>query len=221
MSTLLHLSSSPRGGASESLALARIYLDAVRAERPDLVVDEWDLWDGSLPDFGPDGAGAKMRIFAGEDPVGAQEVAWHRARLAYERFAAADHYLFSLPMWNAGVPYITKQFIDVISQPGMVFGFDPAAGYSGLVTGKTATVVYTSAVYGEGRGSAFGNDFQKTYFEDWLRWAGITDISSVEFRPNLAAADVEARRAAATERALDLARTFAEQLAGEQSRRVA
>ena len=209
MTALLHISSSPRGEQSESLALAERYLDTVRALRPEVAIDTWDLWDGSLPNFGPEGAGAKMRIFAGETPVGAQETAWYRAGLDFERFAAADHYVFSLPMWNAGVPYITKQFIDVVSQPGMVFGFDPGAGYSGLLAGKSATVIYTSAVYGEGRGPAFGSDFQKPYFEDWLRWTGVIDIEAVEFRPNLAAADVEQRRSVARAKAEAAAQRFA------------
>src|SRR3712207_2891801 len=189
MTTLLHISSSPRGGQSESLALADEFLRAFSDRRPDIAVEHWDLWDGSLPSFGPDGAGAKMRIFAGENPVGAQEIAWHRARLAFERFAAADLYLFSVPMWNAGIPYILKQFIDVVSQPGMLFGFDPGAGYTGLLQGKRAAVVYTSAVYGADRPRAFGSDFQAPYFDDWLRWAGVDDITSIEFRPNLAAGD--------------------------------
>ena len=89
------------------------------------------------------------------------------------------------------MPYILKQFIDVISQPGLVFGFDPAAGYTGLLTGKKAAVIYTSAVYGDGRGPAFGADFQAPYFGDWLRWAGVTDVSEIQFRPNLATADAE------------------------------
>ena len=32
------------------------------------------------------------------------------------RFDAADYYLFSIPMWNHQVPYILKQFIDVVNQ---------------------------------------------------------------------------------------------------------
>jgi FMN-dependent NADH-azoreductase len=31
-------------------------------------------------------------------------------------------------MWNAGIPYILKQFIDVVSLPGMVFSFDAERG---------------------------------------------------------------------------------------------
>ncbi|MFC5789049.1 flavodoxin family protein [Agromyces tardus] len=209
MTTLLHVSASPRGEASESLAIARTFLDAFRAANPAASVDEWDLWDGSLPAFGPDGAGAKMRIFAGEQPVGPQETAWHRARLAFERFAAADLYLFSLPMWNAGIPYIAKQFIDVVSQPGMVFGFDPEAGYTGLLDGRRAAVVYTSAVYGEERPRSFGSDFQQPYFEDWLNWAGIADVTSIAFRPNLAVADAEPGRRAAHEAARRTGSEFA------------
>ena len=208
MTTLLHISASPRGEASESLAIARTFLDAFREANPAASVDEWNLWDGSLPDFGPDGAGAKMRVFAGEQPVGAQETAWHRARLAFERFAAADLYLFSLPMWNAGIPYIAKQFIDVVSQPGMVFGFDPETGYTGLLAGRRAAVVYTSAVYGPGRGLSFGADFQRPYFDDWLRWIGIDDVTGIEFRPDLATADADTGRRAAHAAARDAGKTF-------------
>ncbi|WP_022890365.1 FMN-dependent NADH-azoreductase [Agromyces italicus] len=209
MTTLLHISASPRGEASHSLAIATSFVESFEQALPEASVEHWNLWDGSLPAFGPDGAGAKMRVFAGEEPVGAEEIAWHRARLAFERFAAADLYLFSLPMWNSGVPYIAKQFIDVVSQPGWVFGFDGETGYSGLLEGKRAAVVYTSAVYGEGRPTAFGDDFQRPFFEGWLHWAGVDEIDSIEFRPNLATADPEPGRLAALAEARRLGADFA------------
>jgi FMN-dependent NADH-azoreductase len=208
MTKLLHVSSSPRGERSESLALARTFLDAFRDTHPDAEIDEFDLWDGTLPPFGPDAAAAKMAIFAGEEPQGAAAAAWAAATATFRRFAAADRYLFSVPMWNHGVPYILKQFIDVVSQPGLVFGFDPERGYTGLLTGKRAAVIYTSAVYGDGRGPAFGTDFQAPYFGDWLRWAGVTDVETVEFRPNLATADPEPARRHAHDAARDLAKRF-------------
>jgi FMN-dependent NADH-azoreductase len=109
---------------------------------------------------------------------------------------------------NAGVPYILKQLVDVVSQPGMVFAFDPDRGYSGLLTGRRAVVAYTSAVYGVGRPSSFGSDFQSTFLEDWLNWSGITDVTGVEFRPNLAVADADRRRMEAHRRATELGRTY-------------
>src|SRR6476469_5906535 len=194
MTTLLHISASPRGAKSESLAIAETFLSAYRETHPDNDIQTWDLCDGTLPEVGPASAAAKMAVFAGADPMGEEATAWRRAEQAFERFASADAYLFSVPMWNAGIPYILKQFIDVVSQPGMVFGFDPEAGYTGLLTGKKAAVIYTSAVYGAGRPPSFGDDFQKPYLDSWLRWTGIEDITTIEFRPNLATADADTER---------------------------
>ena len=208
MARLLYISSSPRSTASESLALADHFLASLHDARPEVETATFDLWDGSLPDFGPLSAGAKMSVFAGQPPTGEQAAAWEAARLTFERFSAADEYLFSVPMWNHGVPYILKQFIDVVSQPGLLFRFDPAHGYTGLLTGKKAAVMYTSAVYGNGRPPSFGSDFQATYFNDWLRWAGISDITTVEFRPNLATADADSERQRAQAAARDAGKTF-------------
>jgi FMN-dependent NADH-azoreductase len=180
MTRLLHISASPRGAASESLALAETFLATYQDLNPDVEVDSWNLWGGDLPEFGPAAAAAKMAVFAGADLNGDEAAAWRDVVATFQRFDAADRYLFSVPMWNASVPYILKQLIDVISQPGMVFGFDPERGYTGLVTGKKAAVIYTSAVYGDDRGPAFGVDFQAPYFNDWLRWAGMRIGSGCE-----------------------------------------
>ena len=208
MTTLLHISASPRGQRSESLALADTFLASYRDAHPDAEVETWDLWDGSLPDFGPAAADAKMAVFAGVDPMGEEATAWRAATDAFGRFAAADQYLFSVPMWNAGIPYILKQFIDVVSQPGMVFSFDGEAGYTGLLTDRKAAVVYTSAVYGPGRPPSFGSDFQAPYLRDWLNWAGIDLVTEVAFRPNLATADAEAGRLQAHSEARDAGKVF-------------
>jgi FMN-dependent NADH-azoreductase len=206
MTTLLHISASPRGEQSESLAVARTFLATFRDTHPAARVEEWDLWDGTLPAFGPAAVTAKMDVFAGREPQGP---AWADAVAAFRRFDAADRYLFSVPMWNHGVPYVLKQFIDVVSQPGLVFGFDPATGYTGLLTGKRAAVIYTSAVYGDGRDPAFGTDFQAPYFGDWLRWAGVSDVSTIQFRPDLVTADPASGRRYAHDQARDLAKRFA------------
>src|SRR3954449_3545293 len=195
MTKLLHISSSPRGGASESLRIADAFVDAYRTANPGHEIESWDLWDGTLPEFGPAAAGAKMTVFGGGVPEGEQAAAWQAAEAACRRFDAADRLLFSVPMWNAGVPYVLKQLIDVISQPGMVFGVDPHAGYTGLLAGrgKRAAVVYTSAVWGPPLGPEFGRDFQSTYLEDWLTWTGIDDISEIRFHPTLVGDAAEAR----------------------------
>ncbi|HEY3716648.1 MAG TPA: NAD(P)H-dependent oxidoreductase [Jatrophihabitantaceae bacterium] len=101
-------------------------------------------------------------------------------------------------MWNAGVPYILKQFIDVVSQPGLIFGVDPQAGYLPLLAGqgKKAAMIYTSGVWGPALGPEFGSNFQSPYIVDWLRWTGITDIVEVGFHPTLTGDLDDARRSA-------------------------
>ena len=133
MTTLLHVAASPRRERSESLALADEFLTVYADRHPDHQVETWNLWDSALPEFGTAAAQAKMAVFAGASPRGEAAAAWRTAEATFRRFAAADKYLFSVPMWNHGVPYILKQLIDVISQPGMVFTFDPERGYTGLL----------------------------------------------------------------------------------------
>jgi FMN-dependent NADH-azoreductase len=191
---LLHVAASPRGESSESLQIANTFLSELRNIRPEVVVDTWNLWDGTLPEFGTAAAAAKMAIFAGADPAGEEAMAWARVRAAFTRLSTADYYLFSVPMWNHGIPYVLKQLIDVVSQPGLLFAFDPQNGYTGLLTGKKAVVVYTSAVYGDGHDPRFGVDFQAPYLNEWLRWAGVSDVSEVYFRPNLVTADADVAR---------------------------
>ena len=145
-------------------------------------------------------------VFGGGTPEGEQAAAWKAAQDTFARFAAADRLLFSVPMWNASISYILKQFIDVVSQPGTVFGVDATTGYTHLLgdQNKRAAVIYTSAVWGPALGPEFGTDFQSTYFNDWLAW---TDISRIHYHPTLSGDADEARRSAhATAR--ETAKTF-------------
>ncbi|TWE10285.1 FMN-dependent NADH-azoreductase [Rudaeicoccus suwonensis] len=208
MSTLLHISSSPRDTASDSLALAQAFLDSHQAVRPEVNVETVDLFDGSLPQFGRLAAGAKMAVFGGGQPTPEQSGEWDSARTIFDRFADADSYLFSVPMWNGGVPYVLKQWIDIITQPGWAFGFDPATGYSGLLHGKKAAVVYTSGVYSVGAPPAYGRDFHSTFFTDWLHFVGIDQVTEIRWQPTVLTATRDEDRAAALERATEAGRTF-------------
>jgi FMN-dependent NADH-azoreductase len=73
-------------------------------QHPDLEVDQLDLWDGSLPVYGGKGADAKLVAVTGQTPTGELAEAWAEVQAVFDRFNAAEIYLFTVPMWNAGVP---------------------------------------------------------------------------------------------------------------------
>ena len=72
--TMLHVSASPRGAESESLTLASAFLDGYRDAHPDHHIDTFDLWDGSLPEFGPAAARAKIGISSMRPGISVAEI---------------------------------------------------------------------------------------------------------------------------------------------------
>ena len=186
---LLVVKGSPRGTSSKSGEVAAAYITAYKAKNPGAVIDEIDLWQAPLPEFDGDRAAAKMSFFGEGSLEGARKTAWDEIVEITSRFTSADDYLFTVPMWNGGIPYRLKLYIDIMTQPGLLFGFDPAAGYSGLLKNKRATTIYTSGVYAPGVPPAFGNDFHSTYFNDWLGFIGITETTTIRFQPTLLTAD--------------------------------
>lgn len=214
MPTILHINASPRETHSDSLRLARHALDAIQAAADErFEIETLNVFDdGVLPDFGRTAAAAKMAVFSGQDQTAEQIRAWQAARAVFDQFADADAYVFNIPMWNAGVPYALKQWIDIVTQPGWSFGFDPAAGYRGLMEGKQALAIHTSGVYAPGVPAAFGQDFSSTFFADWLTFVGIEDAINVRFAPTVLNRDVEATRRAAEAELADVASGFAARL---------
>lgn len=202
MTKLLYINASPRA-ESRSAAVAQVYIDAAIAATPGLETDTIKLWDEPLPAFDGDRANAKLAIITGQGQSDGQKTAWDEITSIAQRFIAADTYVFAVPMWNGGIPYRLKQYIDIIHQPGLLFGLDPATGYFGLLTGKRAVLVYTSGAFSPAAPSpAFGIDHQSAYMRAWLNQAGVSDIAEIRYQPTLLdpeseAAFERAKRAAA------------------------
>lgn len=206
MTKLLFIKASPRGSASKSVAIAEAWLAARQAREPGLTVDTIELWEEALPDFDGDRANAKLNVITGQAQSDTQQTAWDQIVAIANRFIAADHYLFAVPMWNGGIPYRLKQYIDIIHQPGLLFGLKPESGYFGLLQGKRATLAYTSGAYSPAAPSpAYGVDHHSTYMRDWLNQAGVTEIEEIRFQPTLLTADPAAGLAAAITQAQELA----------------
>ncbi|MEM9366103.1 MAG: NAD(P)H-dependent oxidoreductase [Planctomycetota bacterium] len=208
MAKLLYIESSPRKSRSKSIEVANAFLKAYEQANPDDTIETIDLWEKPLPEFNGFTIDAKYQVLHGQGHDDDQAAAWQAVVDVCDQFKSADKYLISVPMWNFGIPYKLKHYIDVIAQPGQTFSFDPATGYSGLVTGKPISVVYA-------RGGAYsadeakGMDMQKAYLEMLLGFIGFTDVRSIVIEPTLASpedvaasVDVAKRTAAEVARAL-------------------
>ncbi len=135
---------------------------------------------------GEPAARAKYTILHGKEHSTGELAIWKAVEDIITGFTAADKYVMAVPMWNFGIPYRLKQYIDLIVQPGYTFSFTPEEGYKGLVTGKPVLVAYArGGEYAEGSASA-AYDLQKPYMEAVLAFIGFTDVRSIVIEPTLA-----------------------------------
>ena len=185
MARLLYIEASPRKERSASIEIARIFVDEYERTHPSDKVETLDLWHLSMPEFNGQVIDSKYVILHGLEHTEEQKRAWRAVEDVIGQFTGADKYLFSLPMWNFGIPYKLKHYIDVIVQPGYTFSFSPEEGYKGLITGKLVTAIYA-------RGGAYGPttgmesyDLQKPYLELILGFIGFKDFQTITIESTL------------------------------------
>jgi FMN-dependent NADH-azoreductase len=185
MARLLYIEASPRKERSASIEIARIFVDEYERTHPSDKVETLDLWHLSMPEFNGHVIDSKYVILHGLEHTEEQKRAWRAVEDVIGQFTGADKYLFSLPMWNFGIPYKLKHYIDVIVQPGYTFSFSPEEGYKGLVTEKPVTAIYA-------RGGAYGPttgmesyDLQKPYLELILGFIGFRDFQTITIESTL------------------------------------
>jgi FMN-dependent NADH-azoreductase len=186
MSRLLHIQASP-SPASHSREIAEAFIAGYVARHPDIRVDVADVWRLDLPEFDADMIAAKFAVLRSQQATPAQQALWARAVAQAQAFNAADLYVINLPMWNLGLPYKLKHYIDVVTLPGQNWAWSREAGYRPLLADKHAVLVYSSAGdYGANGLSAQGHlDSQKAAMRAWLRFLGIAVAQEIVVAPTL------------------------------------
>lgn len=185
MPRLLLIQASPRQGDSASRAAAGAFLGRLRALMPELEIDELDLWREELPEFDGAALAAKYARLGGRALAPREAAAWRMIEAMVARLAAADLVLIATPMWNFGIPYKLKHWIDLVTQPGLAFRFDPATGYSPLLRPRpTLAIVASAGDYGAG--PSWGRpDLATPYLEAALRFIGLGEIAVVGQGPTV------------------------------------
>lgn len=203
MTTCLYIESSPRDADSASTQAARTFLAALPAS---VNVEHLPLFDMGLPEFDGVMAAAKYRVLSGQDLTPAEEPAWAQVTEFVDQFKAADHYLITAPMWNFSIPYKLKQYIDLITHPGMTFVADKD-GIRGLASGSGTVIYSRGGDYSPKDGKLDPFDHQTAYLQAWLGLVGVNPIHEVAVQRTLGGPDALAR-------SLEAAAPTLEELAG-------
>ena len=208
MPKLFHLVASPRAD-SESSAGARAFVDCFRQARPHWDVDEVNLWREHLPEFDGEILEAKYARMGGRAFTDGQREAFAVAERMAVRLALAERVLISTPMWNFGIPYKLKHWLDIINQPGLTFRFDPAHGYVPLLKDRPTLVILASGgdfTTGMSRGRT---DLATPYMREALRFMGLRDIRFVAIGPTSGPAEhTRSARDRAHARLAEMAKRF-------------
>lgn len=175
---LLFIEGSPRGESSRSGLVARHLL----ARLPDVAVTQFSVFD-PLPAFDQPAIEARYAIIHGERADPDKVAAWEAIRALVDQFMSADLLLFSVPMWNFGIPYRLKHYIDLITQPGLAFSVGADGNVKGHAAGRTAILVAAGALDTSPGTPLAGLDHQAAYMQAWLGFIGVTDIHTIRVQP--------------------------------------
>lgn len=181
MKKLLHVIASPRGEKSRTLMVASAFLAQFRQSHPEWLIDEFNLFHEPLPPLTARHVDGKYVLLGGKDLYGGLRETWEEIEQQIDRFKSADAYLISTPMWNFGVPYILKQYIDILVQPRYLFRYVKGRP-EGFLKGRRMVVISS-----RGGNYAAPLDLPSDHVEPHLRTAfgfvGITDIEFIKVEP--------------------------------------
>jgi FMN-dependent NADH-azoreductase len=181
MKKILHIVASPREENSRTLKVADAFLDTYLNKHRDWVVDELNLWKEALPPMTMKRVDGKYVLLGGKELFGELKEAWEEIIQHIDRFTSADLYLLSTPMWNFSIPYILKQYIDIIVQPKYLFQYT-AKGPEGLIKDKKM-VICTSRGGDYSSEAMQGFDQQEPYLRTVFGFVGLKDISFINAQP--------------------------------------
>lgn len=179
MKRLLHISASPRKDRSRSAMVADHFRARLQRRFPSLEIEQLNLFDVDLPPFDQAVVDARYHVLGGGKVDPAQAKPWQDLQAWADQFLSFDSYLIAAPMWNFGIPYPLKHYIDIVTQPGMTFRNDHDGNVEGLAKGRRAFIVAASAMPFGSVAELDGLDFQLSYLKAWLGFIGVTDVKAV------------------------------------------
>jgi FMN-dependent NADH-azoreductase len=172
MSNVLLIHSSVFGEKSQSLGLARAFLERY----PHRSLVERALSPQTMPHL--DGETFAAMVTPASELDGRQQAAVALSDELIAEVEAADTIVLAAPMYNFSIPSTLKAWIDHVARRGRTFRYSEK-GPEGLLTGKKMFVLAArGGVYSDGAPAAV-LDFQEPYLRAVLGFLGLTDVTFV------------------------------------------
>ncbi len=202
---VLHIVSTPRGLASNTGRVSSALIEALHERDESLTVTTLDLFKADLPAVAGRNIESKYMLMTGQALDDVAKGSWAQIEKTIEQFLAADLYILTVPMWNFGIPYALKYYIDAIVQPGYLFRYDEHGQPEGLVHNRKMICVTS-------RGGDYSTewmnpfDFVEPYVRTIFGFVGLTDMTFFHAQPM----DVSAYLRRTSQRsAIDAVRAYA------------
>jgi len=173
---ILHLNSSGSDERSWTGIASKMFFTAYKSRNCHHIIKEVNLWDKELLQYDLSHVASKMRMVTGEDKPSDKENFEPVEKMVKTLFSA-DKLVVSCPMWNYSIPYVLKQYIDCVVQPGMTFR-ETSSGPQGLLTGRLLLLI-TSSGGDYSTGSMKALDYQVPYLKDIFGLIGFTDVTHI------------------------------------------
>jgi FMN-dependent NADH-azoreductase len=172
MSNVLLIHSSVFGEKSQSLGLARAFLERY----PHRSLVERALSPQTMPHL--DGETFAAMVTPAGELDGRQQAAVALSDELIAELEAADTIVLAAPMYNFSIPSTLKAWIDHVARRGRTFRYSEK-GPEGLLKGKKVFVLAArGGVYSNGAPAAV-LDFQEPYLRAVLGFLGLTDVTFV------------------------------------------
>lgn len=173
---ILHLNSSGSDTRSWTAIAANMFFTAYKSKNHHHVIKEVNLWDKDLLRYDLSHVASKMRMVTGNANL-SDKLNFEPVEQMITTLFSADKLVVSSPMWNYSIPYVLKQYIDCVVQPGLTFR-ETLNGPEGLVIGKGLMLITSSGGdYSTGQMKAL--DYQVPYLKDIFGLIGFTDVRHI------------------------------------------
>ncbi|TWF56468.1 FMN-dependent NADH-azoreductase [Neorhizobium alkalisoli] len=175
MSSILLVTSSPRGEESLSTKIATEFVDKLKAKDAGATVTRLDLGKNPIAHLDTVTTSAIRKPAEARNAEEAAAAAESDQRVA--ELLAADTVVLATGLINFNIYSTLKSWIDNVARAGLTFRYT-AEGPQGLATGKKVYVVLSAAgVYSEGPAMAMNHAIP--YLKTVLGFMGMTDVEVI------------------------------------------